>query len=85
MAARQSESGGSGGTRAAAAAAAWRTAALEVKMEKNPWPGQGVAAVVWAAAAARKRAAATEVGLLPWPFVSSHLRWRRLLSFSNDS
>ena len=45
MAARRSGSGGSGATRAAAAAAAaWRTAALAVKMEKNPWPGQGVAA-----------------------------------------
>ena len=37
--------------------------------EKNPWPGQGVAAVVAAAAAAAWRrvaaAAATVVGLLP--------------------
>ena len=40
--------------------------------EKNPWPGQGVAAVVAAAAA---------VGLLPWPYLSSHLRGSSLLSF----
>ena len=46
---------------------------------KNPWPGQGVAAVV-AAAAARRRAAAA-VGLLPRPSLSSHLRGRALLSF----
>ena len=46
----------------------------------SAWPGQGVAAVVAAAAAA-----ATAVGLFPWPSVSSHSRWRRLLSFfSND-
>ena len=39
--------------------------------EKNSWPGQGVAAA----------AAETPVGLLPRPSVSSHSRWRRLLSF----
>ena len=39
-----------------------------------------MAAVVAAAAAAA--AAATTVGLLPRPSVSSHSRWRRLLSFS---
>ena len=38
---------------------------------KYPWPGQGVAAVVAAAA----------VGLLPRPSLSSHLRGRVLLSF----
>ena len=38
--------------------------------EKNPWPGQGVAA-----------AATTTVGLLPRPSLSSHLRGRSLLSF----
>ena len=43
--------------------------------EKNPWPGQGVAAVVAAAAAA------AAVGLLPRPSLSSHLRGRSLLSF----
>ena len=42
---------------------------------KNPWPGQGVAAV-----AARRRAAAA-VGLLPRPSLSSHMRGRALLSF----
>ena len=41
---------------------------------KNPWPGQGVAAVVAAAAA-------VAVGLLPRPSLSSHLRGRTLLSF----
>ena len=41
--------------------------------------GEGVAAVVTSAAAA---AVATAVGLLPRPSVSSHLRWRRLPSFS---
>ena len=66
--------GGGGGARSAAAAGA----AAEV----SAWPGQGVAPVVAAAAAA----AAAAVGLLPRPSVSSHSRWRRLLSFlfSND-
>ena len=53
--------------------------------EKNPWPGQGVAAVIAVAAAVAQRravAAATAVGLLPRPSVSSHSRWRRFLSFS---
>ena len=68
--------GGGGGARSAAAAGA----AAEV----SAWPGQGVAAVV-AAAARRRAAAAAAVGLLPRPSVSSHSRWRRLLSFfSND-
>ena len=54
-------------------------------VEKNQWPGQGVAAAV-AAAAARRRAAAaaaatTAIGLLPRPSLSSHLRGRTLLSF----
>ena len=48
-------------------------------MVKNPWPGQGVAAVVVAAAAQNRAAAA--VGLLPRPSLSSHLRGRSLLSF----
>ena len=50
---------------------------------KNPWPGQGVAAVVAAAVAAARRraAAAAAVGLLPRPSLSSHLRGRALLSF----
>ena len=61
---------GGGGARAAAAAA-WGQQHREEATEKNSWPGQGVAA-----------AAATVVGLLPWPSVSSHLRWRRLPSFS---
>ena len=70
MAARQSGGGGDGGLR--------RRRRLEdcsVAMiaEKNPWSGQGVAAVVAAAAAA--------VGLLPRPSLSSHLRGRSLLSF----
>ena len=43
-------------------------------VEKNPWPGQGVVAVVAAAAA-------TAVGLLPRPSLSSHLRGISLLSF----
>ena len=59
--------GGGGGARSAAAAGA----AAEV----SAWPGQGVTAVVAAAATA------AAVGLLPWPSVSSHSRWRRLLSF----
>ena len=42
----------------------------------EPWPGQGVAAVVTAAAAA-----AAAVGPLPRPSLSSHLRGRSLLSF----
>ena len=54
--------------------------------EKHPWPWQGVAAIVAAAAAAgRRRAAAataTVVGLLTRPSVSSHSRWRRLISFA---
>ena len=63
---------------------------VTVKTVKYPWPRQGVAAVVAAGAAvARRRAVAasvvaTAVGLLPRPFVSSHSRWRRLLSFLND-
>ena len=65
-----------GGARAAAAAAAAGTAAMV-----SSWPGQGVVAVV-AAAPRRRAAAATTVGLLPRPSVSSHSRWRRLLSFS---
>ena len=40
---------------------------------KYSWPGQGVAAAV--------AAASTAVGLLPQPSVSSHSRWRKLLSF----
>ena len=48
--------------------------------EKNPWPGQGVAAVVTAAAAA-VTAAATAVGLFPRPSLRSHLRGRALFSF----
>ena len=64
-----------GGSKAAAAGAA---------AEVSAWPSQGVAAVVAAAAAAARwrAAAATAVGLLPRPSVSSHSRWRRLLSFS---
>ena len=55
---------------------------VAMTMVKNPWPGQGVAAVVAAAAAARRRAAAAAaVGLLPRPSLSSHLRGRSLLSF----
>ena len=59
---RRLKGGGSGARSAAAAGAA---------AEVSAWPGQGVAAVVAAAA----------VGLLPRPSVSSHSRWRRLLSF----
>ena len=44
---------------------------VAMTMVKYLWPGQGVAAVVAAAA----------VGLLPRPFLSSHLRGRALLSF----
>ena len=77
------ESGGDGG------AAVRRRRRLEdggvaMTVEKNPWPGQGVAAVVKAAAAAarmRAAAAATTVGLLPRPSLRSHLRGRSLLSF----
>ena len=73
---RRRSKGGGGGARLAAAAGT--TAVV------SAWPGQGVAAVVAAAAAAARRcaAAATTVGLLPRPSVSSHSRWRRLLSFS---
>ena len=71
---RRRRKGGGGGARAAAAAA-WGRRHREEATEKNSWPGQGVAAVVAAAAA-------TAVGLLPWPSVSSHLRWRRLPYFS---
>ena len=52
---------------------------VAMTVEKNPWPGQGVAAVV-AAAAARMHAAAA-VGLLPWSSLSNHLRGSSLLSF----
>ena len=62
---RRSKGGGGGGARLAAAAGP--TAVV------SAWPGQGVAAVV--------AATATMVGLLPRPSVSSHSRWRRLLSF----
>ena len=64
MVAQRSGGGGGGG--------GLRTAASAVTMEKNPWSGQGVAAVDAAAAA---------VGLFPWPSLSSHLRGRSLLSF----
>ena len=50
-------------------------------MVKNPWPGQGVAAVVTEASAAAQRRAVAAVGLLPRPSLSSHLRGRSLLSF----
>ena len=74
---RSKGGGGGGGARSAAAAGA----AAEV----SAWLGQGVAAVVAAAAQRRVAAAATAIGLLPRPSVSSHSRWRRLLSFfSND-
>ena len=81
MAARRS--GGGGGLR-------WRRrledGGVAMMMVKNPWPGQGVAAVVAVAVAARRRAAtaaaaAAAVGLLPRPSLSSHLRGRSLLSF----
>ena len=59
---------------------------VAMTVEKNQWPGQGVAAAVAAAAAAARRraaaaAATTAVGLLPRPSLSSHLRGRALLSF----
>ena len=55
---------------------------IAMTAEKNPWPGQGVAAVVAAAAVvARRHAAAAVVGLLPQPSLSSHLRGRSLISF----
>ena len=68
--------GGGGGARSASA-----VAAAAVAMLVSSWPRQGVAA----AARRRAAAAATAVGLLPRPSVSSHSRWRRLISFSNDS
>ena len=43
--------------------------------------GVAMSAAAVAAAAARMRAAVAAVGLLPRPFVSSHSRGRRLLSF----
>ena len=49
---------------------------VAMTVEKNLWPGQGVAAVIAAAAAA-----ATVVGPLPQPSLSSHLRGSSLLSF----
>ena len=64
---RQRKGGGGGGGRLG-------TAALAAITGKYSWPGQGVAAVVAAAAA-------MAVGLLPRPSVSSHSRWRNLLSF----
>ena len=75
---REAEEGGCGGSSGVAAAVATKVSLR---------PGQGVAAVVAAVAAtARRRAvaavvAAMAVGLLPRPSVSSHSRWRRLLSF----
>ena len=54
----------------AAAAAAWGRRHRDDGGEE-PWPGQGVVAVVAAAA----------VGLLSWPSLSSHLRGRSLISF----
>ena len=65
MAVRRSGGGGGGGLRTAASR----------RWGEEPWPGQGVAAVVTAAAAAGA------VGLLPRPSLSSHLRGRSLLSF----
>ena len=50
----------------------WRRGTAAVTTGMSSWLGQGLAAVA---------AAATAVGLLPRPFVSSHSRWRRLLSF----
>ena len=78
MAAQRSGGGGGGG--------GLRRRRLEdggvaMTMVKNPWPGQGVAAVVPVAAAAARRRAAAAVGLLPRPSLSSHLRGRSLLSF----
>ena len=72
MAARRSEGGGGGLRRRL------EDGGVAVTVEKNPWPGQGVAAVVAAVVAA---AAAASVGLLPRPSLSSHLRGRALLSF----
>ena len=72
MAAGRSRGGGGGGLRR------WRrleNGCVTMTTEKNPWPGQGVAAVVVAAATAMA------VGLLPRPSLSSHLRGRSLLSF----
>ena len=71
------ERGGGAGGEDGGTAVQWRRRRLEDggvarTAKKNPWPGQGVAAVV---------AAATAVGLLPRPSLSSHLRGRELLSF----
>ena len=72
---------GDGDDGGAAVRRRWRRRRLEdggiaMTVAKNPWPGQGVAAVVAATAAA-----AMTVGLLPRPSLSSHLRGRSLLSF----
>ena len=83
MAVRRSGGGGSGG------GLRWRRrrrledGGISMTVEMNQWPGQGVAAVVTAAAAAQWRAvaAAAAVGLLPRPSLSSHLRGRSLISF----
>ena len=75
MAARWSRGGDGGGLRRRRL----EDGVVALTVGKNPWPGQGVAAVV--AAAARRRAAAAAVGLLPRPSLSSHLRGRALLSF----
>ena len=62
--------GDGGGDDGGAAVLRRRRRRHRVDNGEEPWPGQGVAAVVAAA-----------VGLLPRPSLSSHLRGRSLLSF----
>ena len=72
---RWPKGGGGGGSRVTVAAAM-----------VSSWPGQGVAAVATrvAAVATGAATAVAAVGILPQPSVSSHLRKRKLFSFSND-
>ena len=70
---REGGGGGDGGAAVRRRRRRLEDGGVAMMAEKNPWPGQGVAAVVAAAAAA--------FGPLPRPSLSSHLRGRSLLSF----
>ena len=99
LAAQQSTGGGGGSFGMAVSrrgSAAWRAvkggsaattglrAAVVAVAATSSWLGQGVG-VVAAVGRMRAAAAATAVGLLPQPFVSSHSRGSRLLfRFLND-
>ena len=65
-------------------AAASRLRAVAAATATSSWSGQGVAAVAAATVATAQMHATlvvTAVRLLPGPFMSSHLRGRRLLIF----